>query len=208
VMYRGYRREEGEVVVAENATVWEFTPFEFGSWAFGSQRSQGLLRHWNTLVVKSMTDKRMGPVTKGLTSFGKSGVAPRQSRLTKVLSYVMGTSSTLFNGAFLELNGTNTDSLITTVLEAILDSMSADETMSRESRIPSPTGRPRSTRYPTWSTSPSLTQARPTRISRLSRYSSRLVTSMRSWHLTPQPIRPILGRTARLCILPFRGRRS
>ena len=23
-------------MIAENATVWEFTPFEFGSWAFGS----------------------------------------------------------------------------------------------------------------------------------------------------------------------------
>lgn len=31
------RREAGELVIAENATVWEFTPYEFGSWAFGSQ---------------------------------------------------------------------------------------------------------------------------------------------------------------------------
>lgn len=30
------RREAGEIVIAENATVWEFTPFEFGSWSFGS----------------------------------------------------------------------------------------------------------------------------------------------------------------------------
>jgi lysophospholipase len=30
------RREAGELVIAENATVWEFTPYEFGSWAFGS----------------------------------------------------------------------------------------------------------------------------------------------------------------------------
>jgi lysophospholipase len=31
-----HRREPGELVIAENATVWEFTPWEFGSWAFGS----------------------------------------------------------------------------------------------------------------------------------------------------------------------------
>lgn len=31
-----HRREAGETIVAENATVWEFTPFEFGSWAFGA----------------------------------------------------------------------------------------------------------------------------------------------------------------------------
>lgn len=31
------RREAGELIIAENATVWEFTPYEFGSWAFGSQ---------------------------------------------------------------------------------------------------------------------------------------------------------------------------
>ena len=36
-------REPGEVVIAENATVWEFTPFEFGAWAIGSDdKTQGL----------------------------------------------------------------------------------------------------------------------------------------------------------------------
>lgn len=30
------RREPNELVIPENATTWEFTPYEFGSWAFGS----------------------------------------------------------------------------------------------------------------------------------------------------------------------------
>jgi lysophospholipase len=30
------RREDGQYIVAENATIWEFTPYEFGSWAFGT----------------------------------------------------------------------------------------------------------------------------------------------------------------------------
>jgi len=30
------RREPDELVIPENATTWEFTPYEFGSWAFGS----------------------------------------------------------------------------------------------------------------------------------------------------------------------------
>jgi lysophospholipase len=29
-------RQEGEYVIAENATVWEMTPYEFGAWAFGA----------------------------------------------------------------------------------------------------------------------------------------------------------------------------
>jgi len=31
-----FRREPDELVIPENATTWEFTPYEFGSWAFGS----------------------------------------------------------------------------------------------------------------------------------------------------------------------------
>jgi lysophospholipase len=31
-------REPGEIVVPGNASVYEMTPWEFGSWAFGSQR--------------------------------------------------------------------------------------------------------------------------------------------------------------------------
>jgi hypothetical protein len=30
------RREPDELVIFENSTTWEFTPYEFGSWAFGS----------------------------------------------------------------------------------------------------------------------------------------------------------------------------
>lgn len=32
------RREPGEIVVPANASVYEMTPWEFGSWAFGSTR--------------------------------------------------------------------------------------------------------------------------------------------------------------------------
>lgn len=31
-------REPGEIVVAENATVWEFNLGDFGTWAWGSER--------------------------------------------------------------------------------------------------------------------------------------------------------------------------
>ncbi|WVO16912.1 phospholipase B [Cryptococcus depauperatus] len=97
-------REAGELVVAENATVWEFTPYEFGSWAFGSTyKSPGAFTSAEYLGSEVNNGTANGTCWKGFDQ----------------LSFVMGTSATLFNSAFLAINGSESgvlSSLVASIL--------------------------------------------------------------------------------------------
>ncbi|XAO27098.1 phospholipase B [Cryptococcus bacillisporus CA1280] len=104
-------REAGELIIAENATVWEFTPYEFGSWAFGSQyKSPGAFTPIEYLGTSVNDGSPNGTCWKGFDQ----------------LSFVMGTSATLFNGAFLELNGTDSG-LLTSLITAFLAELGEDQ---------------------------------------------------------------------------------
>ncbi|WVQ86181.1 hypothetical protein IAT38_008349 [Cryptococcus sp. DSM 104549] len=105
-------REEGELVIAENATVWEFTPFEFGSWAFGSvYKSPGAFTSMEYLGTPVNNGASNGTCWKGFDQ----------------LSYVMGTSATLFNGLLLQLNSSDSNSLVTGLLEKFLTNLGEDQ---------------------------------------------------------------------------------
>ncbi|WVW80592.1 phospholipase B [Kwoniella bestiolae CBS 10118] len=104
-------REQGELVIAENATVWEFTPFEFGSWAFGSEvKSIGAFTNLEYLGSELNNGQTNGTCWKGFDQ----------------LSFVMGTSATLFNSALLQIN--NSDSgLVTDLIQGFLENLGEDQ---------------------------------------------------------------------------------
>ncbi|TYJ57307.1 hypothetical protein B9479_002040 [Cryptococcus floricola] len=113
-------REPGELVIAENATVYEFTPYEFGSWAFGSDfKSPGAFTPMEFLGTSLDDGAANGTCWKGYDQ----------------LSFAMGTSATLFNAAFLELNGTDTG-LLGDFLKDILEDLGDDQL--DVSRVPNP----------------------------------------------------------------------
>ncbi|WVR05725.1 hypothetical protein IAU60_002749 [Kwoniella sp. DSM 27419] len=104
-------REHGELVIAENATVWEFTPFEFGSWAFGSVRkSAGAFTSLEYLGSDLNNGQTNGTCYKGFDQ----------------LSFVMGTSATLFNGLLLQINGSDTG-FVTSLIQDFLEDLGEDE---------------------------------------------------------------------------------
>ncbi|KAL7420921.1 Lysophospholipase 1 [Cryptotrichosporon argae] len=112
-------REAGEIIIAENSSVWEFTPYEFGSWAWGSQtKVPGAFTSVEFLGTAVNNGQPNGTCYKGFDQ----------------LSFVMGTSSTLFNSALISLVESDDDSIITDALEAILTEIGEDE--NDVSRIP------------------------------------------------------------------------
>ncbi|ODN92068.1 phospholipase B [Cryptococcus wingfieldii CBS 7118] len=101
------QREQGELVIAENATVYEFTPYEFGSWAFGSNyKSAGAFTSVEYLGTSLDNGAANGTCWKGFDQ----------------LSFVMGTSATLFNSAWLALNQSDTG-LVGDLLQSILEDL-------------------------------------------------------------------------------------
>jgi lysophospholipase len=100
-------REPGEIVIALNSTVWEFTLAEFGSWWWGSEtKTQGGFTNVEYLgtAMENGNPVAEGDCVKGFSNLG----------------FVAGTSSTLFNQAFVMLNESNSDSLITNAIESVL----------------------------------------------------------------------------------------
>nr|ODN90127.1 hypothetical protein L203_02050 [Cryptococcus depauperatus CBS 7841] len=115
------QREEGEYVIAANATLWEFTPYSFGAWAFGSnEKVPGGFTPVEYLGSHLIDGKLSGKCWKGLDR----------------LSFVMGTSSTLFNGALQLLNHTESKGIIVGLLKEILQELGQDD--FDVSRIPNP----------------------------------------------------------------------
>lgn len=101
-------RENGQEIVPENATIFEFTPYEFGSWAIGANtKVQGVFTPIQYLGSPINNGQSNGTCWAGFDR----------------LSFVMGTSSTLFNAALLGLNGSDSSSIVTDAIKGILDEL-------------------------------------------------------------------------------------
>jgi lysophospholipase len=100
-------RAPGETIIPVNTTVYEFSPFEFGSWdpttyAFAPLRYLG----------SNFTNGTIGDDQDCISGFDNAG-------------FVMGTSSSLFNSGLTTLNLTGSG-VLTTAITAILGGLSAD----------------------------------------------------------------------------------
>lgn len=117
-------RENGTTSVMENATIWEFTPFEFGSWAVGEATNKS----WGyfTPIEYMGSNFTNGKATECWKGFDQ-------------VSFVAGTSATLFNQGIIRLNkldGGKNDSLIMKGIRSILESVSDQK--NDISQVPNP----------------------------------------------------------------------
>ncbi|CAO1627995.1 unnamed protein product [Parajaminaea phylloscopi] len=85
------QRNPGEILVHANTSIYEFTPYEFGTW----HRTAGFIP---TQVLGSNISSD-GSITQCILGYDNAG-------------WVMGTSSTLFNGLFTQLISSDGSSLI------------------------------------------------------------------------------------------------
>ncbi|KAI9779434.1 MAG: Lysophospholipase 1 [Geoglossum umbratile] len=102
-------RAPGEVLIPSNTTVFEFTPFEFGS--------------------PDPTIYGFAPLRYLGTKFSE-GVVPKDGKCVRGYDnagFVMGTSSSLFNAFMLGLNGTNIPSKLKDTIRDILNAISEAE---------------------------------------------------------------------------------
>ncbi|CDZ98760.1 phospholipase b [Phaffia rhodozyma] len=100
--------------ISENATLWEFSYNEFGTWGFGGGVDVKEARHAGafTLIEYLGTSLNNGVPNSTNTDQCVKGFDN--------LGWVTGVSSTLFNQAFLQLNSSSSDSLLTNAAKAIL----------------------------------------------------------------------------------------
>lgn len=101
-------RAPNSLVISLNSTVFEFNPFEMGSW--------------------DPTAYAFAPLEYTGSPF-KAGVIPDSESCVRGFDqagFVMGTSSSLFNQAFLELNSSSSTSIITDALTSILADIGSD----------------------------------------------------------------------------------
>jgi hypothetical protein len=115
----------------------------------------------------------MAHATRGLTSFREFLIAIAYSETVRKtadsLSFVLGTSSTLFNGLLLELNSTSADSIIVDAVTALAEQVGEAE--NDVARIANP--------FANW-------DAQPNPVSHSTRSLSRLtVCRWRIWHTSP-----------------------
>ncbi|KAJ9104240.1 hypothetical protein QFC19_004057 [Naganishia cerealis] len=107
-------REPGELLIPLNSTVYEFTLAEFGSWVWGSDRKdQGGFTSLKYLGT-SLNNGQPTSDTACVKGFDNAG-------------FVAGTSSTLFNQAFLQLNDSNSSSVITDAIQSVLGAIGSAE---------------------------------------------------------------------------------
>lgn len=109
-------REPGEIIVPANATLYEFSTTEFGTFAFGGGGSGG-----GFAPIKYLgTDYSGGSPSSDHCYVGFDNAA-----------FVAGTSSTLFNGAYLSLNSSSVSgvasSIIKNAIEAVLKAIGEDQ---------------------------------------------------------------------------------
>lgn len=107
-------REPGDVLIYGNTTIWEFSPFEFGTW----NRIQGFVE--TSVLGSTIENGKMVSCIGGYDSFG----------------WVVGTSSTLFNGLFDELITSDGDSVIQAALTALTGAV--DAASNDVSQVPNP----------------------------------------------------------------------
>lgn len=99
-------------MIGSNATVWEWTPWEYGSWAIGNDqnRSAGFFTPIEYLGTQMNNGQPNGTCYKGFDQ----------------LSFVMGTSSTLFNAGILQLAQAESNAL-TDLAKDILKEVAMDQ---------------------------------------------------------------------------------
>lgn len=101
-------RAPGMAIATANATVYEVNPYEFGSW------DEQVFSFTPTRYLGSdVSDGR--PVDGNTCVTGYDNVA-----------FIMGTSSSLFNGALTEISGTSS-SILTSVLSSVLTDIDEDD---------------------------------------------------------------------------------
>jgi len=103
-------RAPGQVAIPDNTTIFEFTPFEMGSW---------------DPTLYGFTDMRY------VGSNYSAGVLPADAQCVEGfdnVGFVMGTSSTLFNQIVLQFNSTvtNLPSILENGLQGVLNRLGAD----------------------------------------------------------------------------------
>lgn len=101
-------RAPGETLIPSNTSVYEFNPYEMGTWdptAFGFVPTRYLGTNW--------TAGEVAPRDQCVRGFDNAG-------------FLMGTSSSLFNQFLLQLNGTNIPSTLQNIFTRILTSLSVD----------------------------------------------------------------------------------
>ncbi|CAO1619197.1 unnamed protein product [Jaminaea pallidilutea] len=107
-------RDEGEIIIASNDSIYEFTPYEFGTW-------NGVQAFFPTrLLGSNVTNGDMNRCVEGYDNFG----------------WVVGTSATLFNGLFIQLVQSNGTSIIKDALTAIAGAV--DDQNNDISQVPNP----------------------------------------------------------------------
>jgi lysophospholipase len=102
-------RAPGTQIVSLNSTVYEFNPFELGSW--------------------DPTTYGFAPLRYVGSNFS-AGVVPEDGNCVEgfdQIGYIMGTSSTLFNQFLLQINGTSIPSFIENALTDILSDIGRDQ---------------------------------------------------------------------------------
>lgn len=101
-------RAPGTIVIPANATVYEFNPYEFGSW------DEQVYSFTPTRYLGSSLSNGM-PIDGSTCVTGYDNVA-----------FTMGTSSSLFNAALTQISGTSS-SILTTVLKTFLTDLNQND---------------------------------------------------------------------------------
>ncbi|VUG19152.1 PLB1 [Brettanomyces bruxellensis] len=101
-------RRPGTYVIGKNSTIFEFNPFEMGSW------DPSLYSFTDLKYVGTNTKKGFPSNGSCIAGFDNAG-------------FVFGTSSTLFNQILLQLNTTGLSGTIYNLIESFLENLSDDE---------------------------------------------------------------------------------
>ncbi|KAI9766630.1 MAG: Lysophospholipase 1 [Geoglossum simile] len=102
-------RAPGQLLISSNTTVFEFTPFEFGS-SDPTVYGFAPLRYLGTKFTKGIVPKD----EKCVQGFDNAG-------------FIMATSSSLFNAFLLQLNGTGIPTILKNAIRDILNTISESE---------------------------------------------------------------------------------
>lgn len=107
--------------------MWEFTPWEFGAWAFGANtKVPGAFTPLEYLGTGLNNGQPNGTCYKGFDQMSYVALNPANAPLAN-LSFVMGTSSTLFNGALLSLNSSQSEGFFLEAIQGVLGKISDAE---------------------------------------------------------------------------------
>lgn len=103
-------REPNELIIPRNTTIWEFSPYEFGS--------------WNPNVSAFIPIEILGSSLENGTSVLPNGECVGGF---ETVAWVTGTSATLFSGLYLDLIGSSSDSIIVNALKEIAQAVSQEQ---------------------------------------------------------------------------------